>query len=348
MFRGLSALLLWLSVGSASCERAPRTLSTAVDSERAAHRDAGSKPIPSPPKYGADGGTTANRAVKPADESTEKTAGLPALELIWRFEQAPFGPTDVVISVPEAPSTDTRFPVLVAFHGRGESLKGSRRGARGWIDDYLLSRAGERLEHPPLVPADFETYVSAARLEQINAALRAQPYAGLIVVCPYLPDVLQRDAAWAAGTALADFIADTLLPRVYAKTPALGTAASTGVDGVSLGGRASLLVGFARPLAFGSVGALQAALDASEVQRFAELGARALAQNPRLALRVLTSDEDYFRSQNQALSAALSERGVAHGFALVVGTHSYQFNRGPGALEMLLFHSRVLRGQPAP
>jgi len=39
---------------------------------------------------------------------------------------------------------------------------------------------------------------------------------------------------------------------------------------------------------------------------------------------------------------------VAHGFALVVGTHSYQFNRGPGALEMLLFHSRVLRGQPAP
>jgi len=286
--------------------------------------------------------------VKPADESTEKTAGLPALELIWRFEQAPFGPTDVVISVPEAPSTDTRFPVLVAFHGRGESLKGSRRGARGWIDDYLLSRAGERLEHPPLVPADFETYVSAARLEQINAALRAQPYAGLIVVCPYLPDVLQRDAAWAAGTALADFIADTLLPRVYAKTPALGTAASTGVDGVSLGGRASLLVGFARPLAFGSVGALQAALDASEVQRFAELGARAFAQNPRLALRVLTSDEDYFRSQNQALSAALSERGVAHGFALVVGTHSYQFNRGPGALEMLLFHSRVLRGQPAP
>jgi hypothetical protein len=346
-FRFGGALLLSLSIGSVSCERAPRTLSTAVDSERAAQHDSGGKVIPGAPKYGADGGTAAS-AAKTADKPSEPAAGLPALELIWRFEQAPFGPTDVVISVPAAPSAETRFPVLVAFHGRGESLKGSRRGARGWLDDYLLSRASERLEHPPLVPADFETYVSAARLEQVNAALRAQPYAGLIVVCPYLPDVLQRDAAWAAGTALADFIADTLLPRVYAKTPALATAASTGVDGVSLGGRASLLVGFARPLAFGSVGALQAAMDASEVPRFAELGARARAQNPRLALRILTSDEDYFRNQNQALSAALSERGVAHGFALVMGTHSYQFNRGPGALEMLLYHSRVLRGQPAP
>jgi hypothetical protein len=331
-----------------SCERAPRTLAVAIDSQRAAHADSGGKPVPGPSKYGADGGTSAGNAAANTLEKEEKNAGLPALELIWRFEQAPFGPTDVVISVPAAPSVETRFPVLVAFHGRGESLKGSRRGARGWLDDYLLSRSSERLEHPPLVPADFETYVNAARLEQIHAALRAQPYGGLIVVCPYLPDVLQRDAAWAAGTALADFVADTLLPRVYAKTPALGTAASTGIDGVSLGGRASLLVGFARPLAFGSVGALQAALDAGEVQRFADLGARALAQNPRLALRLLTSDEDYFRSQNQALSAALSERGVAHGFAQVVGTHSYQFNRGPGALEMLLFHSRVLRGQPAP
>jgi hypothetical protein len=239
MFRGFRALLLLLIIGGASCERAPRTLSTAIDSERAAHVDSGSKPVPGPPKYGADGGTPAAKTAESAVEKEEKNAGLPALELVWRFEQAPFGPTDVVISVPAAPSAETRFPVLVAFHGRGESLKGSRRGARGWLDDYQLSRASERLENPPLVPADFETYVSTARLEQINAALRAQPYAGLIVVCPYLPDVLQRDAAWAAGTALADFIADTLLPRVYAKTPALGTAESTGVDGVSLGGRAS-------------------------------------------------------------------------------------------------------------
>jgi enterochelin esterase-like enzyme len=103
-----------------------------------------------------------------------------------------------------------------------------------------------------------------------------------------------------------------------------------------------------RPRAFGSVGSLQAALDASEVPRMAALAAHALEQNPRLALRLLTSDEDYFKSQNQALSAALGARTVPHVLAQVKGTHSYQFNRGPGVLEMLLFHSRVLRGLPPP
>ena len=31
----------------------------------------------------------------------------------------------------------------------------------------------------------------------------------------------------------------------------------------------------------------------------------------------------------------------------VVNTHSYRFNRGPGAYEMLLYHDRALRGLPA-
>jgi enterochelin esterase-like enzyme len=274
--------------------------------------------------------------------------GFEPRELSWHFDAGPFGPIDVVISVPGARDVAARFPVLVAFHGRAESMKGSARAARGWIDDYLLGRASARLEAPPLTARDFESYVSPARLEEINAALRAQPYAGLIVVCPSLPDVLHGEAAWTEGAALADFVADTLLPRVYAKTPALGGAAATGVDGVSFGGRAALLVGFARPLAFGSVGSLQAAFDASEVARFAELGAQAVRQNPRLSVRLLTSDEDHFRGPNQQLSAALRERAVPHVLNQVVGTHSYQFNRGPGALEMLLFHSRVLRGQPPP
>src|SRR5690606_42085203 len=114
--------------------------------------------------------------------------------------------------------------------------------------------------------------------------------------------------------------------------------------GVSLGGRGALLVGFSRPSAFGAVGALQAALDGSEVARFSELGARALAQNPSLSLRLVTSDDDHFRRVNERLASALRERGVQHRLLRVVGTHSYRFNRGPGGIEMLLFHDRVLRG----
>ena len=33
---------------------------------------------------------------------------------------------------------------------------------------------------------------------------------------------------------------------------------------------------------------------------------------------------------------------VAHDFADIPGPHDYPFNRGPGAIELLLWHDRVL------
>ena len=272
--------------------------------------------------------------------------GAKRRELTWTFDQGAFGPTDVVLSIPTTRDESARFPVLIALHGRGESLKGSRRGARGWLDDYDLERALARVAKPPLRDADFQGYVSHERLDVLNKALVAQPYAGLIVVCPFLPDVLKRESAFTEAEPLAAFIVDVLLPRVYARTPAIGTPVTTGIDGVSLGGRAALLVGFLRPRAFGAVGALQAAIDESEIDRFAELGVHALADNPGLSLRLLTSDKDHFLRVNERLSGVLTARGVQHRYLLVQGTHSYRFNRGPGAIEMLLFHDRVLRGMP--
>lgn len=239
--------------------------------------------------------------------------------------------------------------MLVAFHGREQTLHASPRGARAWLDDYRLRQTSERLARPPLRAEDFESLVTDERMARLNETLQVQPYAGMIVVCPFLPDVLSGDRAFQEGQALADFVVDRLLPRVYARTPALGEPAATGVDGVSLGGRAALLVGLSRPLAFGSVGSLQAALAADELEHFAELGARALQQNPALQLRLLTTREDYFAAQNQALSSALDARGTRHTLLLLErGTHGQPFTRGPGALEMLLFHSRVLRGLAPP
>jgi iron(III)-salmochelin esterase len=267
-----------------------------------------------------------------------------ARELSWRFAKGPFGPTEVVISIPEG-NPGQRYPVLIALHGRGESLKGSRRGARGWLDDYLLERALERVQRPPLLTRDFEGFVTEDRLRLLNEGLTEHPYAGLIVVCPFLPDVFKGESAFEQTEPLARFLVDVLLPRVYAKTPALGTPASTGIDGVSLGGRAAWFVGLNRPRAFASVAGLQAALDATELGRISEWAVQATTQNPELKLRLLTSDEDHFLGVNQQLSALLARRGVAHELTLVVGTHGYRFNRGPGALEMLLFHDRVLRGR---
>lgn len=294
--------------------------------------------------------TAASPSAPPPSAALQRSALArePARELSWSFSEGPFGATEVVIAVPPRADAQARFPVLVALHGRGESVKGSRRGARGWLDDYQLARALSRLSSPPLRREDFGNFVGDERLGLLNAGLLERPYSGLIVVCPFLPDVLKGSSAFKQAEPLARFIVDVLLPRVYAKTPALGTPASTGIDGVSLGGRAALLVGLSRPEAFGAVGALQAALDEKEIERWSELAARAVSHNPSLVLRLLTSDEDYFLRVNEQLSSALVGRSVPHRLLRVVGTHSYRFNRGPGSFEMLLFHDRVLRGLPTP
>jgi enterochelin esterase-like enzyme len=170
----------------------------------------------------------------------------------------------------------------------------------------------------------------------------------LIVVCPYLPDALHGDRALDDGRKLAAFIADELLPRVYRETPAIGTAETTGIDGVSLGGRAALFAGFARPDAFGVVAALQPAIDQAEAGALSDLAKSARSRNPKLVLRLLSSSDDYFLEATDALSRALTAKGVEHRFDVVVGPHSYEFNRGPGVYEMLLFHDRALRGVEAP
>jgi iron(III)-salmochelin esterase len=326
----LSAALA-LGFAALACRREPSPHSDGVVTRAAAAE------APRAPEPGA--------ATKPqgAPEAGSRGASPPGSfrELTWRYASTPLGPSEVVVAIPEGPP-GARWPVLVAFHGRGESLKGPKLGARGWVDDYALGAAARRLSAPPLAKEDLLGFVTGSHLSELNAGLAAHPFRGLIVVCPYLPDVLRGGHGFEDGRALARFVVDDLLPRVYRETPAVGTPASTAVDGVSLGGRASLMVGLLRPEAFGAVGTLQPALDDEEAAQFAELAARARAKNPSLALRLLTSDGDYFLDATRELGGALSARGVAHRLDVVVGPHSYEFNRGPGAYEMLLFHDRAL------
>jgi hypothetical protein len=253
----------------------------------------------------------------------------------------------VVVVIPERDPGE-QFPVLVAFHGRGETLKGPERGARGWVDDYLLGHAAGRLAHPPLTHDDFENLVEDQRLNALNRALAEHPYRGLIVACPYLPDMLGRDSPFAQAPPLAKFVVETLLPRLYAETPALGTPAATGIDGVSLGGRAALSVGLLRPATFGAVASLQAALEPDDANEIASHALLALAKNPTLHLRLLTSNNDYYLSALSLIHGALRSAKVPHDWLVVSGPHDYAFNRGPGALEMLAYHDRVLRGFAPP
>jgi enterochelin esterase-like enzyme len=249
--------------------------------------------------------------------------------------------TRSVVLVPTWGAAGERFPVLVALHGRGEARKPPAEGALGWARDYGLVRAIDRVASPPLESADFEGFVDASRLDFLNAGLSTQPFRGLIVACPYVPDVdlADDDAMHAFGT----FLKDTLLPRVRRDTPAIADAASTGIDGVSLGGAVALSVGLDSPTSFGAVGTLQPAIDVKDVARWTTRAQRARQANPTLALRLLTSDGDYFRDAVRATSAAWTAAGVTHELEQARGPHDYPFNRGPGSIEMLLWHDRQLR-----
>jgi enterochelin esterase-like enzyme len=270
---------------------------------------------------------------------------LPSQEVTWDYAQTELGPMRVVVMIPER-DANARFPVLVALHGRGEALKGPELGARGWVDDYALPTTAERLRRPPITLDDLHGMAEDERLARLNASLAQRPYQGLIVVCPYTPDALPADETIDKALPLARFVVETVLPRAYRETPAIGTPETTGIDGVSLGGRAALGIGLLRPNAFAVVASLQAALRSDNSADILRRAREAKAQKPDLFVRLLTSNGDYFLRANQLLASDLQAAGIRTELVTVRGAHDYEFNRGPGGYEMLMFHDRVLRGQP--
>jgi hypothetical protein len=258
----------------------------------------------------------------------------------WNLGPQPWGQARAVVVVPAWSGRDALLPVLVALHGRGEALKPPAEGAMGWPRDYAMVRAIDRLRAPPLRESDYEGFVEPARLAETNASLGAHPFRGLIVVCPWLPDL--RPAATADIAAYSHYLIDTLLPRVHAETPALRTPEATGIDGVSLGGIAALRIGLTCPETFGAVGGIQPAVGDGLYAEWTALAQAARARRPALRLRLLTSHDDYFREAVTSLSAAWRAGGVGHDFAEVPGPHDYVFNRGPGSIELLLWHDRSL------
>ena len=242
--------------------------------------------------------------------------------------------------VPAWTEPGQRLPLLFALHGRGEANKGPALGVMGWPKDYALLRAIERVCAPPLTTTDFEGMVEAKRLTAHNEALAARPFAGVVIVCPYSPDVDLRKPNQIRE--YSDYFMQSVLPRAKKDLPVLGTPSSIGIDGVSLGGALSLRIGLNNPEAFGAVGTLQPAIGDDQVPELTELARAARTKNARIALRLLTSKEDYFKRAIRNASSAWRAAGIEHDFEDVPGVHDYPFNRGPGAIEMLLWHDRVL------
>jgi enterochelin esterase-like enzyme len=185
----------------------------------------------------------------------------------------------------------------------------------------------------------------AARLREVNASLAKTPYRGLVVACPYTPLSAERGAG--SAEPFARFVVSVLLPKVAELKGGGVMRDGTGIDGISMGGRYALLVGFAHPDVFGAVGAMQPAIAAGEVDSIADLARSAGARRPQ-RVRLVSSQGDPFLGVTRALADALEVRGVAHRLVVTDGPHDYAWNRGPGGIELAVFHERALRGLDPP
>lgn len=278
--------------------------------------------------------------VSPAPPApTPSVAAAPPIVRVleWTMDPWPGGPAKAKIVVPGWAKPGDRFPLVIALHGRGEALKGPERGASGWPDDYGMVRAFERMRHPPITASDLEDMVDQARLGAMNAQLSNPGFRGLVVACPYVPDLDLSTTADISEYARA--ITGVLIPRVREQAPVTQV---TGIDGVSLGGVTALRVGLGNPELFDAVGAIQPAIGEWQAAELTEIARAARAKNPKMALRLITSERDGFRRATEALSRAWSAAGIAHEMAVLPGPHDYPFNRGPGVYELLAWHDRVL------
>ena len=239
-----------------------------------------------------------------------------------------------------------RYPVVVALHGAGEAARGVDRGAVGWQIDYALPRAYRSLMTGSVTPRSYGGFVTERHLQAVSAKLADDAFDGVMVVSPYTPNLLGEPLESARIAEYGDWIAGPMLERIRNELPSAARGReSTGIDGVSLGGMLALEVGFRHPEVFKSVGAIQPAID-GRVSHLADLAAAARAEGHDQEIRLLTSDEDTFKTQTLALSQALRDRRVPHTLVVLPGPHDYAFNRGPGSMELLRFHDETLQIEP--
>ena len=245
-------------------------------------------------------------------------------------------PARAVLAYPGPAAAARDAPIVIALHGRGEAVRGPARGHRGWVDDYALLDAMAAVGRRRLTRDDYRGFVDEPRLAAATALLARAPLRPLIVVAPYLPDLVGEPPGSPALRLYGDWLAGPLLEATRRALPSASPhRQDVGIDGVSLGGMVALEVGFANPEVFGRVGAIQPAVR-GRVDALARAAGR--REGPAQRVRLLTSHDDPFLEVTYRLAEALRAQGVDTELVDVPGPHDYSFNRGPGSLELLLFH----------
>lgn len=254
--------------------------------------------------------------------------------------------TRFTLFVPNHLARDEQVPLLVLLHGLGETGDPTL-GVYAWVERYGLGTAYARLRRPPVGHTTRQLgLLPDPRLAAINASLAAQPFRGMVIACPFTPNVGKMAAPEAALDAYAAWIAEVVIPRARREAPVLADAAHTAIDGVSLGGYIGLEVFLRRREAFAAWGGVQSAINVVRLTAYADKLAAALATAPpgsRTSLHLETTEADPYREINTALAALLTKKGVPNDLVVLPGQHDQVFLREAGTLEMLLWHDRRLR-----
>ncbi len=233
------------------------------------------------------------------------------------------------------------LPVLILLHGLGETSH-ERAGAYAWAERYGMASSYQRLLRPPVERGLSRLrYLRASRAEAINRQLTLKPFRGMILVCPYTPNVFKMNTPRALDD-YAAWLVDVVLPEVRARTPARTDTRATGLDGCSLGGFISFKVFQRRPEAFFTIGGVQAAIGAGAARPYAKRFEQIVARHGPRRIHVETSGQDPYHDANVALARELERRGLRHELRVPPGPHNQPWLIEVGTLEMLLWHDRHL------
>jgi len=152
-----------------------------------------------------------------------------------------------------------------------------------------------------------EDYFTDKLLAELNASLVTQPFRGIAIACPYMPNAGRMDHEAKVLDAYASLDRRRRDSQGAQGGPVYADASHTSIDGVSLGGYTGIETFLRKPDTFGAWGCVQGALGSLRIVSYAERLA-AVHQQSHKDFHLETSLGDPYHDGTLTLSEALRRK----------------------------------------